>query len=196
MLAAGRGARFGRDKLLVPLGGRPLLAHVLDVVRAARVARTLAGGCVVVPADRPALLDLVRAAELDPVVNRDPAAGLGESLRRGIAALAASAPAAEPAAAVILLGDQPGVRAEVLAELVGVWDRGRVAAVRPRYAAAPDEPGHPMLVDRRLWSHAARLSADVGFGPVLAALGIGVVTVNVPGRNPDVDTEADLGQLE
>ena len=43
MLAAGRASRFGGAKLLAPLHGRPVLAHVLDTVTLARAASTVAG---------------------------------------------------------------------------------------------------------------------------------------------------------
>ena len=40
VVAAGQGERFGaRDKVLSPLGGRPLLAHVLDAIEAAASLR-------------------------------------------------------------------------------------------------------------------------------------------------------------
>ena len=40
VLAAGRGARMGRPKQLLPLDGRPLLQHVLDAAASARRSTT------------------------------------------------------------------------------------------------------------------------------------------------------------
>jgi molybdenum cofactor cytidylyltransferase len=196
VLAAGRGSRFGGDKLLVPWHGQPLLAHTVAAVRGAVDAGALAGGCVVAPAGHTRLQQLARDAGFTPIENPAPAEGLAGSLRLGIGWLEKVAPADTPAAAVICLGDQPLVRPPVVARLVATWGGGRVAAVRPRYGGAPDEPGHPTLVDRSLWPLAAHLAGDSGFGPVLAACGVTVETVDVPGINPDVDTPADLARLQ
>jgi CTP:molybdopterin cytidylyltransferase MocA len=195
VLAAGRGSRFGGDKLLVPWRGQPLLAHTLAAVRAAVDAGSLVGGCVVVPAGHTELARLVRNARLDVVENPAAATGLSSSLRLGIAWLERTVPADAPRAALIFLADQPLVRAEVVTKLTRVWDGGRAVAVRPRYAEAPDEPGHPLLVDDSLWAFAAPLTHDAGFGAALSARGIPVAAIDVPGRNPDVDTPADLTDL-
>ncbi|HEU5170640.1 MAG TPA: nucleotidyltransferase family protein [Gemmatimonadales bacterium] len=195
MLAAGRGERFGGDKLLAPLGGRPLLAHTLGAVRSALRAGAPARGCVVVAADRPALAALARDAGLEPVTNPDPASGLGDSLACAARWLDDVHARGGPAAAVIFLGDQPRVRPDVVKALVSAWRAGS-PYVRPRYAEEPDAPGHPALVDRAVWPIAARLAGDQGLGPALGARGVHPAIVEVPGRNPDVDTPADLVQLE
>lgn len=195
VLAAGRGSRFGGDKLLAPWRGQPLLAHTLAAVRAAVDTGSLAGGCVVIPLGHTELRRLVWDAGLDVVENPAPATGLSSSLRLGIVRLERTVPADGSRAAVILLGDQPLVRAEVVARLSMTWKGGRAVAVRPRYAEARNEPGHPILVDDSLWALAASLNHDAGFGAAFSARGIPVTTIDVPGGNPDVDTPADLTDL-
>ncbi|HEU4648004.1 MAG TPA: nucleotidyltransferase family protein [Gemmatimonadales bacterium] len=195
VLAAGSSSRFGGDKLLAPWRGRPLVAHALAAVSAAIDAGSLTGGCVVVPLGQRELLRLTREAGLDVVENPAPAAGLSSSLRLGIARLERTAPPDRPRAAVIFLGDQPLVRPDVVAKLTAAWHGERLAAVRPRYAETPNEPGHPLLIDGSLWILARSLVHDAGFGPALSAHGVAVTSVDVPGRNPDVDTPADLGNL-
>jgi molybdenum cofactor cytidylyltransferase len=195
VLAAGRGERFGGGKLLAAWQGRPLLWHALASLRPALDEGLLAGGCVVVPPDATALAALAREAGLVPRPNPAPVSGLGSSLRVGFEWLARQ-PAGRRAAAVLFLGDQPSMPADVVARLVATWSGGDGPAVRPRYADAPAEPGHPILVDRSLWGLADELSGDAGLGPLLAAHGISIVTIDMPGRNPDVDTQADLTSLE
>lgn len=191
VLAAGRARRFGGPKLLAPLRGRPLLSHVLDVAAAARDQRVIATAVVVVAAGDAVTEVLVREAGLTPVINPAPERGLSSSLRDGLASLGP-----EVGAAVILLGDQPLVRLEVLRALVSAWREGRGPAVRPRYAASPGAPGHPMLVDRSLWTLAERLEGDAGFGPLLPPDSSDVMVIDVPGANPDIDTPADLHTIE
>lgn len=195
VLAAGRGERFGGDKLLAAWRGRPLLWHVLAQLRTHLQGGGLAGGCVVVPPDAPALAALAREAGLVAVPNPTPAAGLGSSLRVAFDWLGHRVDD-RSAAALVFLGDQPAVRPDVLARLVEAWTRGEGLVVRPRYAGAPAEPGHPTLVDRSLWGLASELTGDAGLGFLLAERGIPIVAIDVAGRNPDVDTQIDLLNLE
>jgi CTP:molybdopterin cytidylyltransferase MocA len=95
-----------------------------------------------------------------------------------------------------LLGDQPGVTAETIGALVDAWREGAGPVVRPRYAASPDVPGHPLLLDRAAWPLAASLEGDAGFAPLLASGRLAVTYVDRPGANPDIDTPADLAAFE
>jgi CTP:molybdopterin cytidylyltransferase MocA len=191
VLAAGRAQRFGGAKLLAPLRGRPLLGYVLDTVVRARAAEIVDAGRIVVAANDPGVADLAASAGVETIVNPAPDEGLSSSLRCGLAALGSDA-----GAAVILLGDQPLVRVEVVGALVGAWREGRDRIIRPRYAEAPDEPGHPVLLDRSVWALADQLRGDAGFGALLPAGSAGVALIDVAGRNPDVDTPADLDTLQ
>ncbi len=184
VLAAGLGRRFGGEKMLAELDGRPLLAHVLDVARAAGLTDLV----VVLGADADRIGSSVDLSEARVVVNPEPERGLSSSLRLGLASLGA-----DVEAAVVLLGDQPRVRADVLRRLASVeLPPGRLFAV-PRYA---DGGGpNPALLLREAWPMADALTGDAGMGPYVAQHPDQVVTVDVPGCNPDVDTPADLEQL-
>jgi len=111
------------------------------------------------------------------------------SLRAGLERVASTAPATG-AAALVVLGDQPAIRRDVIEEVVRRWRITGAEAVRPRYAEHPEEPGHPVLLDQRLWPQVALLEGDTGPGRLL--LGRSVELVDVPGQNPDIDTPADL----
>jgi molybdenum cofactor cytidylyltransferase len=123
-------------------------------------------------------------------------AELSDSLRAGIAAIASRADGAEPTALLVCMGDQPLVRLDVIESLVAAWRSDGYQALRPVYRDAPGEPGHPLLLDRSLWGYAGDLRGEEGLAPVFARRGIPVKQVPVPGRNPDVDTPADLAALE
>jgi CTP:molybdopterin cytidylyltransferase MocA len=195
VLAAGTGSRFGGAKLLAPLEGRPLVAHVAATVARAVSTGTLAGGVAVIPPNATALAWYWDTAGLGLVTNPDPAAGLAASLQRGLAALESLIGPARPAAALIVLADQPRIRGDVIERLVEVW-RAHGRSTRPRYAGSPDTPGHPVLLDRALWPLARDLTGDRGLGELLGSRPEAVSLVDVPGANPDVDTPADLRQLE
>ena len=195
VLAAGAGSRSGGDKLLAPLHGRPLVAHAAAAVAEAIAAGILAGGIAVVPPEATALAWQLDLAGLRLIENREASIGIASSLRTGLAALEMASISPRAGAAVVVLADQPLLRAEVIARLVASW-RASGRTVRPRYALTPEEPGHPVLLDRAIWSLASGLTADRGFGRLLAARPDLLDLIDVPGANPDVDTPADLTQLE
>jgi CTP:molybdopterin cytidylyltransferase MocA len=194
--AAGRGERFGGEKLLARWQDRELLGHVLLKLGGARAAGLL-GATVVVhrPQD-----DAVRAlaaqyrchAEAMRVNDGD----LSMTLRTGIESVKSRGSADSQQAVLICLGDQPMLRIDVIKAMVETWARIGAVAVRPAYRDAPDQPGHPLLLDRSLWHLAGELRGDSGFEPVLTARRINVRTIPVAGSNPDVDTPDDLKQLD
>lgn len=122
VLAGGRSARFGRDKLSEAIDGRPLLWHAIDAVR------PLAGEVVVVvgPDAHPDLPDDVLVAH-DSVAFEGPLAGL----LAGLTATRADA-------VIVVGGDMPSLVGSVArAMLVVLGDKGLDAVVlehdgRPR----------------------------------------------------------------
>ncbi len=192
VLAAGQSRRFGGAKLLARFRGRPLATHVFDTVAAARETGCVARAAAVIASGDEAVEALAREAGLDVLLNHDPAAGLARSLRLGLEHLAET----EAGAVLILLADQPMVRLDVLETVVATWRRCNCAAVRPCYEGEPDAPGHPVLLDRSRWWLRDRLVGDAGLGSLLGLIETPPEQVMVAGRNPDVDTPADLHALE
>jgi molybdenum cofactor cytidylyltransferase len=195
VLAAGTGSRFGGGKVRAPLEGRPLAGHVLAAAHGAGLGRLV----LVLGRDAVEARTAVAAADvraLDGVlvaVNPAPERGLATSLRLGLAA--ATAPPA-PDGVVILLGDQPRVRAEVIVALRSAARTAPAGALAVVAAYAGDDAPNPVILLPAGWVLAAGLDGDRGLGPLLAAEPDRVVRVPVGGANPDVDTPADLAALE
>ncbi|MGE0351753.1 MAG: NTP transferase domain-containing protein [Gemmatimonadales bacterium] len=195
LLAAGQNRRFGASKLLAPLGGRPLIAHVLAAIEASREGGLLGPGAAVLAETDPELHRLVTGAGLVPVINPDPSAGLASSLRLGIAWVASRAGITREDAALVILADQPGLRTETVQALAREYGESRAPIVRPRYRRTPQVPGHPVLLAHEAWPLVEELQGDRGLGQVLEARPALVRTVDVEGENPDVDRPEDLARL-
>ncbi len=195
VLAAGSGTRFGSNKLVATLRGRPLVLQTLEHLTSARRSGLLAGVVTVIAAGDEAVAHAIAQSGSVVVENPDPASGMGRSLQLGIGRL--DHPPVEPMAeaAVIVLADQPVVRQEVLTALRDAWLSGAGIA-RPVYREDPDTPGHPVLLDRTRWHLVDDVQGDRGLGPALASHTDWVTTVMVEGYNPDIDTPADLAVLE
>ena len=179
VLAAGAGRRLGGPKVLVELGGQPLLGRA--------VATLTSGGCApvlaVVPPDLP-----VPPVPAELIPNPDWRTGMGSSLRAGLAALAADP---RPRAAVVLLVDTPFVGAGAVRRLVAAHDGGAAVAI----ATYGGRRGHPVLVAREHWAEVARLArGDVGARAFLLNAPERVVEVACDGTGDprDIDTQEDL----
>lgn len=188
VLAAGEGRRFRTaggtgHKVLARLDGSPLLAHVLDTANAARLDPVV----LVVGPDLAAhrgLADLIDGrSTVRVVVNPDAARGMGTSLAAGLGELAGEPRAP---ACVVLLGDQPGIAATVVREVLDAWRRsGRPARVR--YS---DGASHPVVLPAELWPTLIG-RAGTGARDVLDDMDVAEVVVDAPAP-PDVDVPDDL----
>jgi CTP:molybdopterin cytidylyltransferase MocA len=111
--------------------------------------------------------------------------GQSASLQAGVAALG------EVEAAVVTLGDQPFISAEVIA---GVLDhRGRHLAVRATYDG---RPGHPVLLERRLLDHVIELDGDTGARPLLEGDHVYTWEVGRLCDPTDIDTPERLQEVQ
>ena len=186
VLAAGASSRFGSNKLLAPLGDRPVLQHALDAVAAAGLTDVV----VVLGASAGEIEPAIAWRAERRVINERPEDGLSSSLRVGLDA-GVEIPGAD--SVLVVLGDQPQLRADVVRAVVAAASSAGAATaqfIRPRYAA--DAAPNPVLVRRSAWALAAGLEGDRGLGPLLASRPELVIEVPVPGANPDIDTPADL----
>jgi molybdenum cofactor cytidylyltransferase len=173
VLAAGRSSRMGENKLLVEIDGRPMIAHVLAMLRELDLAQTI----VVLGHEA----DRVRAAigDTPAVLNEDFARGMSTSLRCGAAAIAV-----ETDAVLVALGDMPFVRAADVRRLIDAFDGGIVVPVHA------GRRGNPVLFARRFLDEFAALTGDVGARAIVERHRDLVTEVEVSDRgvHRDVDT--------
>lgn len=176
--AAGAARRMGgRDKLLEPVAGEPVLARTVRLARAtgARVLVTLAVRGPFSTGRRLALAG--SGAELLTI---DADEGLAASLR------AAAKAAGTAAGLMVMLPDMPEVDAADLTSLLQVFALDRDRPVR---AASPaGEAGHPVILPARLIGALALLSGDQGARRLLETEPISLCPL--PGRHAltDLDT--------
>lgn len=169
LLAAGRGVRFGGDKLAACVEGRTLFARALDVAAALGASR-----CVAVVSDPARALE-AKARGLLPVLNDRPEAGISRSIRLGLDACdesdACDASGACDAggacdAYLFMVGDQPYLRAQSVRALIETWERGRCAIA---CLGCGGEPGNPVIFAARFAPELRALSGDVGGKRVMRA---------------------------
>jgi molybdenum cofactor cytidylyltransferase len=182
VLAAGGSSRLGEPKQLLPFGGATLLDHVLSVSRSCPFDQLV---CVI-GGRAPEVLDAVDFIGIEVVENQAFGDGCSSSIA---AALGAVDERAE--VLVLMLGDQPGVRADTVENLLARRDDAPLAVCR-----YDDGRGHPLAFARSLFGELAQLHGDKAVWKLLDRHSHEVAEVAIHGPAPrDVDTWQDYEEL-
>jgi molybdenum cofactor cytidylyltransferase len=194
VLAAGASRRFGSQKLLAPLDGKPLVRWAVERMTAAPTSSTLVvvGGCDA-DAVRAALAGLaVRFVVVEEGGGHAGHAGhetneMSASLHAAVRALSPES----PRAAVFALGDQPRVPASAVAGVVHAFRASGAPIVVPVYRGGVR--GHPVLFAANLFPELLHVRGDEGARSVIARDRSRVTEVPIDEDAPrDVDEPGDL----
>jgi len=168
LLAAGRGTRFGGDKLNAMLAGRPVGCHAAATAGQVPLAWRFA---VVAEGDAPPGFTAIR----------NPVGGQGRSLARGVAA----ARQVGADAVLVMLADMPLVSPAHLERLLACFQGPDTLAV----SRADGTRSPPALIGRRWFDVLERLGGDRGAQDLLAD----AVPIDArPEELMDIDTVSDL----
>ena len=137
VLAAGRSTRMGAQKLLLPLGGKPIIARIVDELLSCSLSHIL----VVVGRDESKLRQALVGRKIEIVANPDPSSDMLASIRCGLRALPKNC-----SAFLIVLGDQPGLKARLVKRLVGEMEKSKHGIVLP---VGNGHRSHPVLIPMR-----------------------------------------------
>jgi molybdenum cofactor cytidylyltransferase len=147
ILAAGSSRRMGSNKLCALLDGKPVIAHVADMVLAAGLPAV-----IVVGHEADAVMESLGARTILSVVAPDHAAGQAHSLAAGVRAIPA-----DWDAAFICLGDMPLVPAELLRKMAQAASTRTI--IVPHFNG---RRGNPVLWGRRWFDALQTLTGDKG----------------------------------
>jgi molybdenum cofactor cytidylyltransferase len=179
VLAAGLSSRMGSNKLLAPVGGKPLVRHAVEAALGSAAGPVI----VVTGRDGDAVRGAVTPLAVSFVNNPDFSKGLSTSLRFGLNALPADCDGV-----VVLLGDMPGVTAALLDKLIAAFDpaEDRAICVATRHGRR----GNPVLWGRRFFPEMLAIEGDVGARHLIGQYADLVVEVEAADDGPltDIDT--------
>jgi molybdenum cofactor cytidylyltransferase len=189
LLAAGRSTRMGGpNKMLAEANGQPLVVHAVKSALASQAVEVVVVLGHMADQVRPAIEKAVPPnARLRFTLNPDFAEGLSTSVRTGIGAVAK-----EIDAAIVQLGDMPGVSSALLDRLMAAFSpvEGRSICV-PTVAG---KRGNPVLWARRFFPEIAKVAGDTGAKHLIGEHADLVCEVEMTGEAAitDIDTPEAL----
>ncbi len=184
LLAAGRSSRMGQGqhKLLLPLGDRPVLLHVVETVLASE-ARPL----VVVlgyQAEQVRAILTPFASKLTILDNPNYQQGMSTSLRKGIETLMSSYPTVN--GALIVLGDQPLMTSYILNSMIETKQTTGKQIIVARYQG---KRGNPTLFDASLFPELMEMTGDEGGRRVLERHREKIAVLDIEDDTPNYDVD-------
>lgn len=188
VLAAGRGIRFrgAGHKLSQALGEETVLSQTIKNaiatgLRVVVVSSTALQGSV---RDLVAARDIALMADVDARGRALPV-GMGHSIAAGVAA------SGDADGWLIVPGDMPLMKPASMLAVAQALSQYPVA-----YAQYRGQRGHPVGFSAELYSELVDLQGDEGARRIVARYPSVAVELDDPGVLVDVDTEADLAQLQ
>ena len=186
-LAAGSGRRFGGNKLLYPLEGRPLFSYGLETLcRAAQ----LRPECEVTVVSRyPQILEAAQTAGVRAVDSPQSVGGISHTIR---AALDALPPVSGEDFLCFVVADQPWLEADTLLRLVDAARPG----VPGGTVAFGERVGSPTFFSGTLLPKLCALTGDRGGRSILRELGPACIRVQAGSLREleDLDTPPERGE--
>lgn len=184
ILAAGGSSRLGRPKQLLAFKGRPLLDHVVQNALSSNLGEII----VVLGAERGRVRVLMDLSKVHVVENEQFAKGQSTSVVVALDNVNRGA-----AGVLVLLGDQPGVTADVINAVVAAFDGDPHTIVMPSWRGTP---ANPVLFGRAYFPELRQLTGDEGARDLVKQAGDRVCLVPIDQPVPqDVDTEDDYQRL-
>lgn len=178
VLAAGRSSRMGAHKLLLPLGGRPLVAHAVSAANASSAQPVF----VVLGHDAERVAATLPPGRQQVIVNPSYQEGMATSLCAGLAAI-------EPgsAGALILLGDQPLVTAELIEQML---DAARAFPDSILAASYDGRRGNPVYFPSAYFAELNTVTGDEGGRSVIQQHHDNVRLVPIANTDAMLDADA------
>ncbi len=199
ILAAGSSSRMEKQqhKLLLPLGNRPVIAHVLEAALASQAQPILVILGHQAEQVRSALTSLpTNNKTLFFIENPHYKQGMSTSLHTGLQAIQQINREASATidGVLILLGDQPLITAQVIDTLIAARDATEKQIVAAMYNG---KRGNPVIFGARLFPELMTVTGDEGGRSVLAQHREDVANIEIgdPLANSDVDTWSAYQQV-
>jgi molybdenum cofactor cytidylyltransferase len=181
VLAAGQSKRMGVQKLLLPFGGKTVIAHIVDQLTASSVDEVH----VVVGCQGKQVSRELSGRPVSIVNNSNYKSGMLSSVRCGLRAINKKCKAV-----LVVLGDQPSITSQLIDQMMQIFASNKKQILVPLY---DDKRGHPILFSAAYCDEILTNYDDIGLRGLLYAHkeDIFELPVQTPGVLSDIDYPQD-----
>ncbi len=187
--AAGHSRRMGQHKLLMPWGDGTIIQHVLNAWQASSVNQIV----VVVREDDSRLVEVCRAAGIEPVVANEPPPEMKDSIALALWHIERTF---SPSAADVWLlapADMPGISSRVIDRLLAAHDAASPQILVPTFN---QRRGHPVLFPWPIAAEVHSLADDQGVNVLVVRHNYFPVPCDKRAVIEDLDTPEDYRRLQ
>ncbi len=157
VLGAGLSSRMGAQKLLLPFGGKTVIAHIVDQLLASSVDEVY----VVVGHEGRKVSEELSGRKVTIVENPDYESGMLSSVRCGLSHLPANC-----SAILVALGDQPSITPQLVDKMLEAFSSAEKRILVP---LCNGRRGHPLLFSAFYRDQVLKSFDDVGLRGLLHA---------------------------
>ena len=183
LTAAGRGSRFGEDKLRLSVAGQPMGVHAIQTLTQASFDLRV----IVTNADKAYLIEAAQEKGFDVVINPSPEQGMSLSVRLGTQHICR---ADSYDGILYAVADQPNLSVNTVDRLV------RSFTAEPHCIWAPEADGrrgNPVIFPADLFDELSWITGDKGGRQIISAHPELLRTIAVPPEElKDIDTKEDM----
>ena len=183
LAAAGAGCRFGSDKLRLPVDGRPMGVHALELLSKAPFDLR----AMVTSAEKGYLIVAAETEGFSVVINPAPERGMSSSVRLGTERIL-EADAFD--GILYAVADQPNLSLDTVMRLIRAFDEAPLCIWAPE---AEGKRGNPVIFPASLFEELLQVAGDRGGRQVIEAHRSLLRTIPVdPAELKDIDMKEDM----
>lgn len=182
LLAAGASSRMGQSKQLLPIKGKPLLQHMVEIASESKAGKVI----VVLGANEKKHKETIQGYSIDVLNNHQWQKGMGSSIKLGLKFINERFPESE--GVIISVCDQPHLSTAHFVRLCKTFSETEKSIVASSYK---DTLGVPILFSRKRFSDLLSIEDTEGAKKIIQIHKNDVTSIPFPLGEIDLDTMED-----
>ncbi|MEM3616075.1 MAG: nucleotidyltransferase family protein [Candidatus Methanomethylicia archaeon] len=186
ILAAGYSKRFGRNKLLEPIAGKPMIRWTLEATLNSMINEVV----VVLGFEAERVYEVIKDLKCRVIVNLEYDIGMSSSVKCGVRSIMSRSEAV-----LIIPGDYPFIEVETINNVIKKYRETHAPIIIATYNG---RRGHPILIGRELFQEVLEINEEsMGLKAVIRRHENEIVYADAKGMGAitDIDSPEDLKKL-